>query len=138
MYDGYLNKLCEDGKDTSEHKPPIEPADIDKLYEKVFVDTPQGLQYRMFYELLMHFGRRGREGLRELRKDTFEVKEDGNGQEYVRITCNELEKAKRGDGKQVKEKKCAMYSRPKLPRDTFQEIPGAPSRLLSPFPAGQT
>ena len=62
VFDGYMSRLRKEGKDKTQHKEPITREEAQKLYSHVFVDTPQGLQFRDFYEIVMHFGRRGREG----------------------------------------------------------------------------
>ncbi len=112
VYDGYMAAIRAEGKDTSESKPTIEPEDVHKLHQHVFMDSPQGLQYRVFFYLCMHFGCRGREGLRQLHKKSFVVETDGKGQKFVRKVYNELEKAKRGNKKNEKEKKPLMYEIP--------------------------
>ena len=45
VFTGYISKLRKDGLDTTEHKRPILPGDIARLYENVFDDTPQGLLF---------------------------------------------------------------------------------------------
>ena len=112
VFDGYLSALREEGGDTTQHKEEIEPEDVQRLYDIVFDDTPRGLQMRVFYELCYHFGRRGREGLRLLHRNSFKVFKDANGQEYVGKQYHEKEKAKPGTGKQNKEKEPYMYSLP--------------------------
>ena len=48
-------------------------------------NTPQGLQDKVFVDILKHFGRRGQEGLRQLHKRSFIIKVDSNGQKYATI-----------------------------------------------------
>ena len=59
VFDGYLSKLKKDGLDKTQHKKTILPGDVAKLYSDVFTNTPQGLLYRVFFEIILHFGRRG-------------------------------------------------------------------------------
>ena len=92
VYLGYLARLKKTGLDRTTHKKIIHQADVKKLYEHVFTNTPQGLSYRVFYEIMLHFGRRGREGLRDLSKDFLELKTDANGREYFAKRYNELDK----------------------------------------------
>ena len=63
VYSGYLTKPKKDGLDETTHKKQIRPGDVQQLYSHVFTDTPQGLLYRTFYEVVHHFGRRGCKGL---------------------------------------------------------------------------
>ncbi len=79
VFEGYMVKIREEGKDHTQSRPSIDRDDAKRLYAKVFTDTPTGLQHHLFYELCMHFGRRGREGLRLLRKDSFQLKKDARG-----------------------------------------------------------
>ena len=112
MYDSCLVEIRRLGLDKSRPKPAILPGDVQKLYEKVFYDSPIGLQKRMFFEVGIHFGRRGREGLRELTKHSFKISNDDEGIEYVEIIVNELEKTKNGLNPKEKEKSAVMYSVP--------------------------
>ncbi len=53
----------------------------------------------------LHFARRGREGLRKLKKTDFDVKNDANGREYDTIKHNEYEKNHTGlDSKETEKK----------------------------------
>lgn len=42
-------------------------------------------------------GRRGKEGLRQLQKDWFQISKDDDGTEYVEIIVNEVTKKNQGD-----------------------------------------
>ena len=70
VFAGVLKLLKKDRLDTSEHKSAILPGDMSKLYESKTLsnDNPKSLQRKVFVELLLHFGRRGKEGLRELKR----------------------------------------------------------------------
>ena len=58
-----------------QHKAAIEQADMNKLqiYFVNCLDDPVKLQEYVWFNLCLHFGRRGREGWRELQKEHFEV-----------------------------------------------------------------
>ncbi len=115
VYDGYMTAIRAEGKDINKPKPTIAPEDVVRLYRYVFPNTPQGLQYRVFFEICLHFGRRGREGLRLLTRDTYEVKVDPTGVEYVQNKYHEAEKCKRGVANNEKDKSSYMFAQPGNP-----------------------
>ena len=97
IFNAQLVKLREEGKDTATHKPVVQKSDMDKLSKSIKIDNPVGLQERVFIDFMVHFGRRGREGLRNLRKDCFEFAHDGElERDYVKIRINEITKTDDG------------------------------------------
>ena len=59
-------ELKREGKGGIEHHPHLESGDLKKLY-KYFNenrDVPEVLQSKVFVDVVLHFGRRGRENLR--------------------------------------------------------------------------
>ena len=76
----------------TEHKKNILPGDVPKLNEKVFQDTPIGLLYRVFYEIVLHFRWGGRQGLRSLTPDFWKLSVDPSGREFFEKCYNELDK----------------------------------------------
>ncbi len=85
MHSSEAKRTCK----TAKHKPPI-----NKLYESgVFnTNTPATLQNKVFFEIIFYFCRRGRQNLRELKKDDFAIKVNGQGQRYVVKTKDALTK----------------------------------------------
>jgi hypothetical protein len=67
---GVVKILKRDGKDLSVHKKAASDGDIHKLYTRgVFnIDNPITLQNKVFGDVMLNFGRRGQEGLQELKK----------------------------------------------------------------------
>ena len=65
-----------------------------KLYgsSTLAIDNPVALQREVYLDASLHVCRMGREGLRELRKDSLMVKTDKNGREYVTRGYDELGK----------------------------------------------
>lgn len=59
-------------------------------------DNPTSSLYKVFLEVCFHFGHRGREGLRELKKDNFVFKFDDAGVEYAMLNFNPMEKNHQG------------------------------------------
>ena len=94
MYKGKLKEIKKSGKDITKHKSPLSEEDMSKLrlHLKSHMNTPKGLQEKVMFDVLYFFGRRGREGLRELKQDSFEFVEDGEGNEYANLPFNEFDK----------------------------------------------
>ncbi len=87
------------GKGDSEHKPPITPEDLEKLYSHPTAlnpDDPQGLCRKIWFELTLHFCRRGRENLQGLTAEHFEVKVEA-GKRFVQQVLSERTKNHQGD-----------------------------------------
>ena len=72
VFTGRMRVNRKSGLDISKHKTAIAPGDVKKLYENrvLSADNPTSLQYKVFFEICLHFGRRGREGLAALKKVT--------------------------------------------------------------------
>lgn len=94
-------KLKREGLGDTTHYVPIDEDDMTKLYESesgVFdIDTPEGLQNKVWFELMFFICRRGRENLRKLEKDHFAIATDANGRRYVYQCKDEMTKKIRGD-----------------------------------------
>jgi hypothetical protein len=89
-----LSKLKRDGLDITQHKPAISASDMNLLYTSGTLSNtnPESLQNKVFVELALHFGRRGREGWRDLKKESFIKNRDPQGREYITIKYNEFDK----------------------------------------------
>ena len=91
-----LNRI--EGLDVTKHKSAISTGDIKKMYSSGVLgnDNPTSLQNKVFFELCLHFGRRGKEGLHALKKNSFEfVIDDSNPTiQYATINFNEKTKKK--------------------------------------------
>ena len=87
----YLKKR---GLAKTEHKPPIADEDIKKLYESgvFYTDSPATLQNKVFFQIMFFFCRRGRQNLRELKRDDFAIKTNPQGQRCVVKKSDELKK----------------------------------------------
>ena len=116
---GRLKILRSAGLDTSSHKLIIPPGDIKKLYQSrgLSDDNPTSLQHKVFFEMSMHIGRRGCEGLVRASLKRFDIvfmKDDHNPNvEYTTINHNETSKKNHGvESNQIEKKQ--MFSQPKL------------------------
>ncbi|CAC5400379.1 KCTD1_15 [Mytilus coruscus] len=79
-----------------DHYPGISEEDLQKLYSgdtPVFdVNTPYGLQFKVWFEYILFLCRRGQENLRTMTKDTFRVKKDASCMKYIYKNKDELDK----------------------------------------------
>jgi hypothetical protein len=117
VFTAVLKELRRQGLDTTKHKAVIEHNDIEKMYKSGTLSNtnPRALQRKVFFELSLHFARRGREGLRSLTKDTFVIKVDATGNKYITQSYNEKEKNHQGISNRETEKNASMYAQPKDP-----------------------
>ena len=92
------------GEDVRTHKTEISSDDIASMFASPVLSsgTPWGLLYRVFFQVCLHFARRGREGLRALTRDSFKFEVDGRGIKYAEMAFNESEKTKQGTEKDMK------------------------------------
>ena len=76
------------------HKEIITKRDMEKLYDSNVLsnENPKSLLRKVFFGLMFFFCRRAMENLRSLKKDTFSIKKDENGLEYVTLNIDEFEK----------------------------------------------
>ena len=84
---------------------------MQKLYNSGVLsnDNPVALQRKVYFETSLHFARRGREGIRQLKKSSFEIKTDDQGKRYVTINYNEKSKKDKGDDKNAIIKESRIY-----------------------------
>ncbi|MEW8548360.1 MAG: DUF3504 domain-containing protein [Candidatus Thiodiazotropha sp.] len=108
---GIIKELKRAGKDTTENKEPISKADLYKLQTSGLfsTETPQTLQNKIFFDIMSHFGRRGREGLRSLKPTSFKFQTDNEGHRYVAMAYNEADKTHHGVDSREKPKAPRMY-----------------------------
>ena len=133
VYDGYLKLDKIEGKDVTKHKTMITDADWSKLQnsELLNISSPTTLQNKVFVNILTHFGRMGREGLREMTKKSFDQHVDDDGHKYYMKTINECTKkndlSATGKSKDVDYNKCRMLEQkgdPRCPVASFEKYLG--------------
>ena len=109
---GVVKELKRDGLDKTQHRQAIPEADVQKCYSSGVLsdDNPTSLQLKVWFELSLHLGRRGRDGLHNLQKDDFEVKVDESGDSYVQMCYNEADKATHGVDSEGNIKNPRMYA----------------------------
>lgn len=82
-YNSMLVEIKRKGND--DHYPEITADDLKKLfsYFEDTMDTPVGLQDKVFFDYMLHFGRRGRENLYGLNVSALSIENDSTGCRYV-------------------------------------------------------
>ena len=86
-----------------QHKSYIEKSDkilTNTYFRDAFTDPKKLQEYVVWYSLCYHFGRRGREGWRAMKKYFFVIEEDGKGSRYVCTKSTERTKNIQGGNKQ--------------------------------------
>ena len=89
-----LVKLKRVGKGNTVHYSQVDESYLAKIYSfNVFdTSTPQGLQYKVWFELMIYICRRGRKNLRKLTKNHFAIRAYANGRRYVYQAKDEMTK----------------------------------------------
>ncbi|XP_053941565.1 activating transcription factor 7-interacting protein 1 isoform X2 [Cuculus canorus] len=80
-----LKMLRMQGKDETHHHPPIAAEDLRKIKHSgvLGLHSPLALVNKVWFDLQLHFAKRGREILRDLAPDAFVVEKDKNGRRYA-------------------------------------------------------
>jgi hypothetical protein len=112
---GMVKILKRDGKDLSVHKKAVSDGDIHKLYTRgdFNIDNPITLQNKVFGDVMLNFGRRGQEGLQELKKSSYAKFLDDKGSVYYKITDSEADKTHHGMDSRKTNKDVRMYATPR-------------------------
>jgi len=110
---GMVKTLKREGKDVTVHKKAIAEGDIQKLYSSGVFDTdkPSTLQNKVFWDLMMNFGRRGQEGLHELKKSSYARFVDDKCHAYFKMTYNESDKTHHGIDSKENRQEVRMYAK---------------------------
>jgi hypothetical protein len=110
VYEGKIKEMKKNGKVKTQHKPAIDQTDMMKFYTSGVLanNNPKSLQRKVFFEVSLHFGRRGREGWRCMTRNSFSIKKDPQGLEYVTMAYEEHDKNHQDD----EEKFQCMFARP--------------------------
>ena len=79
-----MKKLKREGKGFVKHKNPVSKMDMIKIAEsgQLDTDTPSGLQNKVFVDVMVYFGQRGRESLRDMKREDYVLNTDELGNRY--------------------------------------------------------
>ena len=100
MFKACCKMLKKEGKGFIESAPPLEESDLLTLstyFEENNNNSPDVLQQKVFFDMMVHLGRRGRENLRKLKQTDFAVTTDGDGELYVYSVNDEQTKNHQDD-----------------------------------------
>jgi hypothetical protein len=75
----------------------IDDSDQKKMYQHFYLKNPKSLPWRVFCDIMLYFGRRGRENLRELKITDFNCTSDGDGHKYIYLDKDEKTKKHQND-----------------------------------------
>ena len=118
VYEAAVVELKRQGFGRVDHHRPISKEDLEKIqscYNPSSPD-PKSLQQVVWFNLMFHLIRRGRENLHLLTKQTFAVQADATGKKYVYQALDELDKNHRGkDQPDDSPGEGRMYERPNSP-----------------------
>ena len=94
VFEAVVVELKRQGFAKVEHHEPILTDDLAKIYSSYDPSSPdpKSLQYFVWFSIMFHLIRRGRENLRLHKKQSFSVSVDGAGRKYVYQHLDELDK----------------------------------------------
>ncbi|XP_061869774.1 activating transcription factor 7-interacting protein 1 isoform X3 [Colius striatus] len=80
-----MKMLHMQGKDETHHHPPIAAEDLRKIKQSgvLGLHSPLALINKVWFDLQLHFAKRGSEILRDLAPDAFVIEKDKNGRRYA-------------------------------------------------------
>ncbi|KAF3859119.1 hypothetical protein F7725_021518 [Dissostichus mawsoni] len=141
VFIGVVKMLRKKGLDTSVHHSSITEDDFKAIKQVLDPKTPEGLVNKVWFDVQLHFGRRGNEGNRQLKPSSFTTKTDENGLKYATLTFNEHTKNHNDPQARNKESTrgfmCELPGDPLCPVSSLEKYisllpPDAPAFYLHP------
>ncbi|XP_060903324.1 uncharacterized protein LOC132980942 isoform X2 [Labrus mixtus] len=105
---GMLKRIRKSGRDRAQHHPSLSPDDIRILRHSHVMDscTPRGLLNKVWFDIQIHFGRRGKQANRNLKPDSFKIRQDEKGLKYCTLSFSDETTFHN------KKNHCYMYEKP--------------------------
>ena len=99
MFSAVCKDLKRKGNGGGKHYPIIEESDLKKMMNYLNNDANDNIKLleKVFVDIMLYFGRRGRENLRDLKITDFEVAKDGDGSTYLYMVRDEKTKNHQDD-----------------------------------------
>ena len=83
-FSAVIVNLKKEGKGSIKHKQPLSSKDFKKLYSSDLLNTrPEGLQNKVFINIMIHLCSRGRENLHEIKTNDCIIQRDSEDNRYV-------------------------------------------------------
>lgn len=87
-----IGRYLKESRSETKVTPAIQPGDMKKLSEYFDKSNPKILQEEVWFDLMLFFGLRGRETVRQLRKESISIESDADGMKFARINHDTLSK----------------------------------------------
>lgn len=102
MFTGVTRKAKKEGRGEVDSRPPIEEEDMKRIssYFAQYLNGPPNavkLIEMALFSIIYYMGRRGRQNLRKMTKETFKVATDSSGKKYIYQAVKELDKNHKQD-----------------------------------------
>lgn len=102
MFSGVTKKAKEEGRGEIDSRPPIEEDDMKKIstyFEQYLAGppNPEKLMEMALFSIIYYMCRRGRQNLRKMTKETYEIKSDPSGRKFIEQAVKEHDKNHRAD-----------------------------------------
>ena len=116
VFKGVSRQNKKEGHSTVSPKRPLSTKEVAKIYENYFdpkfENDPVVLQHKLFFELVFFLGRRGLEGLQDMKKEDFAFYETDDGREYMQLIHHEVTKTSQGDDRNPWEQESIILAQP--------------------------
>lgn len=105
---GVLKRIRKSGRDITSHHQALSPGDVRVLRHSRVMDTstPRGLLNKVWFDVQVNFGRRGKQANRNLKPDSFVIRKDERGLRYCTLSFADETKIHN------EKDRCSMFEKP--------------------------